>query len=66
MISVSQVMTRGIEPFLMTQTVGEAIEILQNSGLPGLPVVDKDHKLQGVVFWDNRLLEVSPHTSLGK
>ncbi len=66
MISVSQVMTRGIETFSVTQTVGEAVEILRNSGLPGLPVVDKDHKLQGVVFWDDRLMEVSPQTGLGK
>lgn len=66
MIAVSQVMTRGIKPFLVTQTAGEAVGILQNSGLPGLPVVDKDHKLLGVVFLDDRLTEVSPQTSLGK
>lgn len=64
MIPICQVMTRGGQELLVTQTVSEANGIFQASGLTSLPVVDRNRKLVGILFKD--CLEAPPQTSLGK
>ena len=66
MITVSQVMVKQIVPILFSKTIGEVLELLGNSSLPGLPVVDQRLRVMGVVFGDSLLAELPPLTPLVK
>ena len=66
MITVSHAMMTQIEPVLFSRTIGEVLQLLADSRLPGLPVVNNNSRLIGVVFKDSLLGEIPPLTPLVK
>jgi CBS-domain-containing membrane protein len=66
MISVATVMSYNVNPLFVTQTLKDVREALENSSLCGLPVVDHNHKVLGVLFKDCNLLKFREETPLGK
>jgi len=51
--TVEQVMTKPVEPLSPDLTFDVALERLQKSGLPALPVVGEGDHLAGLLTWDN-------------
>lgn len=66
MIPVSQAMLTRVEPLAASRTIEEALQILRDSRLPGIPVVNRNAKLMGVLFRDSLLGEIPPQTPLVK
>ncbi|MDA8440889.1 MAG: CBS domain-containing protein [Peptococcaceae bacterium] len=66
MLAIGKIMDTSVAPILASQTIGEITPIMQRNALPGLPVVDKNRKLLGVVFSYSQGAELAPETPVVK